>query len=57
MFLCVCTSAPSLAHAWFLGLGHPVIFRRHGNGSEVTWNDQSAIRESAVGEGVGVSGD
>lgn len=42
--LCVCTSAPSLAHAGFLGLGHPVIFGRHGNGSEVTWKYQSSIR-------------
>lgn len=49
MCLSVCTSAPSLAHAGFLGLGHPVIFGRHGNRPEVTWNDQSAIRESARG--------
>ena len=49
--VCVCTSAPSLAHAGFLGLGHPVILGRHGHWSEVTWNDQSAIRESAVGGG------
>lgn len=55
MFVCVCTSAPSLAHAGFLGLGHPVIFGRHGNRPEVTWKDQSVVRESAVGEGVGVS--
>lgn len=47
----MCTSAPSLAHAGFLGLGHPVIFRRHGNGSVITWNDQSAVRESAEGRG------
>lgn len=30
--VCVCTSAPPLAHAGILGLGHPVIFGRHGNG-------------------------
>lgn len=47
--LCVCTSAPSLAHAGFLGLGHPVIFGRHGNRPEVTWNDQSAVRVLARG--------
>lgn len=53
MFVCVCTSAPSLAHAGFLGLGHPVIFGRHGNRPEVTWKDQSVVRESAVGGGSG----
>ena len=51
--MCVCTSAPSLAHAGFLGLGHPVIFGRHGNRPEVTWKDQSVVRESAVGGGSG----
>lgn len=48
--LCVCTSAPSLAHAGFLGLGHPVIFGRHGNRPEVTWNDQSAVKVLATGK-------
>ncbi len=56
MCLCACTSAPSLAQAGFLGLGHPVIFGRHGNRPEVTWNDQSAVRESARGREWGGGG-
>ena len=53
VFVCVCTSAPSLAHAGFLGRGHSVIFGRHGDGPGVTWKDQVVGGEGGGGGGSG----